>query len=422
MREDSEYRYNDEIVIDLREVFGILKKKIKTVFGITAVFLAVAGAYAFFWPKTYESVATLRIKEPRNITANMLNVDNINNISALVQQATSYSKILVSRSVVEPVISKYSEPDDNGILPRYEDFVKQNITTTLERNSDILTVSMKAKDPKLAQDMNLMLVNGFIQRLHKLTSSGQSETSQFLQKRVDETSEQLKLARQKIDNMKKNSDFVSPVTVADRVNQRIAAYTQKVEDNNITIRELEARLEQAKNNKAACLDLRGEDRKELRENYYALLRERNELVTKKGEGHSKVVALDKQIDSFEESMQQFLINQITLDIEKIQQKQELYKKVLLEETAKVEQLVKAKREYIRAMDDEKIAKSQNDNFIRKLKDLRVAENSVEEGVQVLDNPTFDEKPVSPKKARTLAIALVLGLICGSMYVVVKEKM
>ena len=43
-------------------------------------------------------------------------------------------------------------------------------------------------------------------------------------------------------------------------------------------------------------------------------------------------------------------------------------------------------------------------------------------IDVLDTPSFDEKPVSPKKARTLAIALVLGLICGSMYTVLKEKL
>lgn len=42
---------NDEIVIDLREVFAILKKKWATVIGITAIFLAGACAYVVFGQK-----------------------------------------------------------------------------------------------------------------------------------------------------------------------------------------------------------------------------------------------------------------------------------------------------------------------------------------------------------------------------------
>lgn len=118
---------NDEIVIDLREVFAILKKKILTVLGITAVFLAVAGAYVIFWPKTYESVAL--------VNTNMAN-----------------QAIFQSRSVINQLINKYGEKDDKGNLPKYGDFLKK-IKLTQPRNSNYLTVAVLAKEPKLAQNI-----------------------------------------------------------------------------------------------------------------------------------------------------------------------------------------------------------------------------------------------------------------------------
>lgn len=219
---------NDEIVIDLREVFVILKKKWATVIGITAVFLAVAGAYVVFWPKTYESVA-------------LINTNSAN------------QAIFQSRSVINQLIKKYGEKDDKGNLPKYKDFLKK-IKLTQPRNSNYLTVSVLAKEPKLAQNMCKDLI-------------------------------------------------LETINVYVRANEK------------------------------------------------SLINEIN--------GNKEVVA---KIDGKSSG--------------------EVFAKIA--------------------------------NLNAKLKNLH-------NDILLVDEASFDDEPVSPKKVRTLAIALVLGLICGSMYVVVKEK-
>lgn len=260
MCEDIENRDNDEIVIDLREVFGILKKKVKTVLGITAVFLAVAGAYAFFWPKTYESVALIRT--------------NMNN-----------QGYFTARSTVEPVIVKYAEKDDKGKLPRYDKFIK-DIKLTQPRNSNFLTVTVNAKDPQLAQDMNKMLVSNAVGKYLDSTVKKFDAQIALTSKGLEVAQTDLKAAESKLNEANGKGDAAYNVLLG-RVN--------------------------------TC----------------------SNLVTKiRGD----------------------LIN------------------------------------------------------------LQMQKENLKNDIEIIDEPTFDEKPVSPKKVRTLAIALVLGLICGSMYVVVKEKM
>ena len=252
---------NDEVVIDLREIFGILKKGISKVLIVTALFVVVAGAYAFLWPKTYESVALIRTDQ-------------------------SNQSYFTARSVVEPVIVKYGVRDDKGALPRYDSFIK-NIKLTQARQSKFLTVAVQAKDPQLAQDMNKMLVEGAIQRLFDVVYRSIDLRIDFAKKELSKAEEELLLAQ---NDLRKSRSRVDGM-------------------------------------------------------------EYDVLFSKVNVANSRVIGVNN-----------------------------------------------------------------------KLLDLQLQRENLKNSIDVLDAPSFDEKPVSPKKARTLAIALVLGLICGSMYTVLKEKL
>ena len=73
---------------------------------------------------------------------------------------------------------------------------------------------------------------------------------------------------------------------------------------------------------------------------------------------------------------------------------------------------------------EVVAKIDDKSFgevFAKIANLNAKLKNLHNDILLVDEASFDDEPVSPKKVRTLAIALVLGLICGSMYAVVKEK-
>ena len=57
---------------------------------------------------------------------------------------------------------------------------------------------------------------------------------------------------------------------------------------------------------------------------------------------------------------------------------------------------------------------------KRLEEAKVAEVMVSNEVQVVDTATLPEDPVKPRKALTLALALLLGLMAGSGYVIAYE--
>ena len=57
---------------------------------------------------------------------------------------------------------------------------------------------------------------------------------------------------------------------------------------------------------------------------------------------------------------------------------------------------------------------------KRLEEAKVAEASVATEVQVVDSGTLPEAPVKPRKAMTLLLAALLGILASSGFVVVRE--
>lgn len=88
----------------------------------------------------------------------------------------------------------------------------------------------------------------------------------------------------------------------------------------------------------------------------------------------------------------------------------------------VEALSDVEKEYLALMRDGQVAREIYVMLAKRLEEAKVAEVSVSTEVQVVDSSTLPEKPVSPKKARTLLIALLLGIFAGSGFVIARELM
>ena len=116
-----------EITIDLRDLWHVLQKNIRTIKKVTCGFVAAAVVYLIVVPPTYESVALLRVKQPKGIGSSILESMPMGNAMATKQLMSTYAEILKSRSVVVPVIEATEEANDDGKYPRYEDYLKSKL-------------------------------------------------------------------------------------------------------------------------------------------------------------------------------------------------------------------------------------------------------------------------------------------------------
>ena len=118
-----------EITIDLRDLWNVLQKNIRTIKKVTCGFVAAAVVYLIVVPPTYESVALLRVKQPKGIGSSILESMPMGNAMATKQLMSTYAEILKSRSVVVPVIEATEEANDDGKYPRYEDYLQSRVIT-----------------------------------------------------------------------------------------------------------------------------------------------------------------------------------------------------------------------------------------------------------------------------------------------------
>lgn len=131
---------NTEYEIDLREIFGMLKKRWLMIFSITAVAVIAAGIISFFvLTPVYESSSTLLV----NYKQNQESVMTYNDLTMSQKLVNTYSEIIKSRSIAEDVLKKI----DLDLTPEQ---LAGKITVSKVNDTEIIRVKVSDTDPEVA--------------------------------------------------------------------------------------------------------------------------------------------------------------------------------------------------------------------------------------------------------------------------------
>lgn len=440
---------NDEVVIDLREIFGILRRRWQRIAGITVLFTAAAVAYVLIATPMYESTMLLQVKEPKNLKSDMLSlgVDDISstrfNKDFVQQRVGTYKAVILSKSVVMPLVEEYGEKDKEGRLPNVDAFIKNSIKVTSERNSDVLQVAVRAKSPEVAQDMNGKLLSGINKQFTKMIVDVQRDTEVMLNKRVEDSTKELQEIRAQRDDMYHANGDVSPVTEANRVVKLVADLHQKQKENRLALRKGRISLaeveEQLKNLPEA--EITNDSIRNITKWLTELEFERSVVAAEKPDS-KQVEIFDKKIASVRQQIKEgrerilagldpssggrytTLFNKrydLTQEIIRRQHDDEYWTSVIAEHETKIQSLLAQKREYEKIGEQESIIKGLHDMAVKKLNQIRAAVNAETGYLAVIEEPTYNDVPVAPRRVRITAIAMTLGFILSSLYVVLKEK-
>lgn len=133
---------NDEIEIDLMEIFAVLMRWIWVIISAAIVGGAIMFVYSTcFITPTYKSTTRIVV----------LNTDksddvNLTDLQVGTQLTNDYSELIKSRYVVESVIEKFE------LKTTYEKFVK-NISVSTPTNTRIIDITLTDTDPYMAKEM-----------------------------------------------------------------------------------------------------------------------------------------------------------------------------------------------------------------------------------------------------------------------------
>ena len=131
---------NDEIEIDLRELFEVLKSKILVILATTVIFIAVsAGVTRFMITPMYSSTAQLYVISSTDLA-------QLTNLTMGTQLTQDYMEIVTTRGVINQVI------DNLKLNADYEEMLDK-IAVENPADTRIMEISVSDPDPEEAMEI-----------------------------------------------------------------------------------------------------------------------------------------------------------------------------------------------------------------------------------------------------------------------------
>ena len=151
-----------EETVDLREYFGIVKKRFWIIALITTIAVVVSGVISFFaLNPVYEAKSTLIVNTEKNEETEMITGDQF---SVSQKLTVTYGEIIKSRSVLEAVIKNLNLDDS------YEDLVN-NITVSPVKDTQIISISVQDTNKEKARDIANEIPKVFKKEAKRITKA-----------------------------------------------------------------------------------------------------------------------------------------------------------------------------------------------------------------------------------------------------------
>lgn len=153
----------EEITLDLRDFYYILKKRIMLIIMVTVTCTLAAGILSFFIIKpTYRASATIIVGKPKGDEKSNTQYNDVMMYQNLVK---TYAKIASSNTVMEISSNKLK-----GVVGVEQ--LKKSVTATPQENTQILEIAAQSKDPKQAVNIVDVVVQAFVSESARVFPTG----------------------------------------------------------------------------------------------------------------------------------------------------------------------------------------------------------------------------------------------------------
>lgn len=432
-------------VIDLRDVWHSVTKHMGLIRKVTLATTAVAVAYAFLMPPTYQSTALIRIKPQKGISSSLLDAMPMGNAQANTQLQNTYQEILKSRSVVEPAIKKAVKPNKDGLYPAYEAYVKGNITSMPFKNTEMVQVSVKAKSPEEAKQANDALLESFLNRLTEIERTQYAMTRTFIEGRLGGAKKELHEAEDLLNKFQKDHKIITPDDAVKLAADKFSMTDKMKAENQISLEAANAKsgaLASSLNSGASAMA----DNDVIRSYNAELTKleaQRVEYATKYTQKHPAVIKINQDIAELQAKLNQaiakvasgqsastnpvyngLLAEKYRSDAEASVAQSNL--KTIADIQAKYGEdlatLTDNQKEYVRLLRDVNVAQEIYSMLAKRLEEAKVAEVSISRDVQIVDKGDVPIRPIAPRKGMSIILGFLLGLLGSCGFVIARDLM
>jgi len=376
MQENKTLR-NQEICqedeIDLFELFQIVWNNrffiAKIVLGITIL----TAIISFILPKTYTSESVIIPVKQHSSSSFLSDISALTNLPEAEDQATVIAvAVLNSNTLRERVVKDLNLLDEilkdqkNKFKRPYQEAgmrLKNNIKINEDKKKGTIKIEVDWKDPDIAQKINESIIKNLRQILNEKSFTVAKMNRIFYENELNKTLESLKLAMNKLNEYQKTKKVIMP---EQQLQSQLALYGSLISEKI----ELEGKLRNLSN-------IYNPEAPQIKEIQTRLAYINQKISEIEGEINTKSpISTEKTLEALPDYMQLYL------QVQQLKGKYEVLAKLL--EQSRLDEL--------------------KENLY----------------VEVIDNPTYPEKPSKPKKKLMVAVAFVSSLFLAIIIVFIRE--
>lgn len=374
--------------ISLRELIEILIKRKKIIIVITVFAVLVSGILSFFiLSPQYEVKMILMTSNIGDQTQDIADNGDVSKMLDTISQYPSmnletYRQQIKTPEVMQKTIEALELQEEYTI-----DSLAKKITLETVNDTELITIKMQHTDPKKAAEIVNKVGENFISVVEANLKERVTKTSQDIEKQIaveKEKYDEALLEQKELLSQPKNADELQ--LELDAKLEQITNYKIQLNDLSIRKQALQASIEVAEKepNRTNSLTIRpasdslGTMNLVLDDTEKALRINLGEVEASIESTTNKIAEMQKNIESL---------------------------RIELQDRIHEERLIQQKVD---------IAQETYEAFVEKYEELKITESSKigEASITVMSRAYPSTKPIAPRKALNVAIALVLGVMIG----------
>jgi len=443
---------------EMRRYIGILRRRIWAILIVFVIVVTTATVYTFKTTPVYEAVARILIEKqgPR-----LTNFEEVVQLRASDREYYKTQKELVrscdvlKKALEEPGISDLPEVSGKGnpkpsllaevrrtlaaalgtppaAPPEPWERLRDHLEVEQLRNTHLLLVKAQSQSPRRAAKLAGAVARGF-EKYHlerKLETTG--EAFRYLQEQKTKQEEALQEAETALQKFRKQANEVS-LDVSDKDNPvlvRLGKLNEQLTEAQIRRIKLEAQFKTVEE----VLKLGAEALGSTNKNLFNIAAVRADRTI--ADGRAKLIEAEKELSSLsdiygpqhpqlqaararvsllkaklEEALRQ-LVQSLTAQLEMLTTQEEQLSKQYEEQNRQALQLANQSLIFVRLQSDVQRRRKLLDVLMDRMREVSVTADFARTNVEVIEAAEVPRTPIKPKKARAIALSIIMGLLLG----------
>ncbi|MCH8124392.1 GumC family protein [candidate division KSB1 bacterium] len=441
----SESKYENSF--SLRNLFMVIFKRKLTLLVVFLSVVAIGSIVSYLLPRIYQAKATILIKDDTEDEKAILFKNSAYRGIGQFDWVNSEVEILRSYPVAERVVQELqlsqvyfknhsNKPNiDKIIFAKTVIRVREKFRVDVPRNSNVLEISYKTKDPLLAAEVVKSFINTY--KTYRSEISEQSETHQFFEEQLKIENDKLQKLERQQSAYKKEKEMLSTEAQSEILRNKLNNYEQNLTRVRTQRIGLETKLsvvkEQRDRGQYLNIPTMDASNSPSREKHIAKLRgelldfklQKEKLEQKFTSQYVEVIEVTNLINVtqaiIENEIQQ-IIEMEEASIRALKAEEKEFQRLIAQITLEVKEFAQEEYEFAQLSRGIEENREVYSMLLKKKEESRISLAKLERGVRirVISPPIVPIKPIFPKTYLFLIVSIFLGMVSGFFLITLQE--